>query len=250
MATNNILNNSLSGQTGTGTFVGSNAPTIVTPTIQQIYDANNNVICDFQLVANAVNYIQIENNDTTNPPGIFAEGSDTNIGLTLQAKGTGLVNINTLASSQAFYFATGTGNLHLTYFTFANTATTNIMTWPDSSGTILISAGTNQMDSGASLLLNKGTGSVSAAAVTINAQSGVITTGALTTAQYATEVFTLTNSLISSSSVVLMSIMGGTNTIPGVTVSATAGSGTSTVTLMNTNTSALNGTVIIGFSIF
>jgi hypothetical protein len=33
MATNNAVNTSLSGQTGTGTFVGSTSPTLVTPTL-------------------------------------------------------------------------------------------------------------------------------------------------------------------------------------------------------------------------
>ena len=33
MATNNSVNTSLSGQTGTGTFVGSTSPTLVTPAL-------------------------------------------------------------------------------------------------------------------------------------------------------------------------------------------------------------------------
>ena len=33
MATNNAVNTSLSGQTGTGTFVGSTSPTLVTPAL-------------------------------------------------------------------------------------------------------------------------------------------------------------------------------------------------------------------------
>jgi len=71
----------------------------------------------------------------------------------------------------------------------------------------------------------------------------------LTTAQYATSAFTLTNSAITTSSVINVSIMGGTNTTPGVTVSATAGAGSSTVTITNLNSAALNGTLLIGFEV-
>jgi len=106
----------------------------------------------------------------------------------------------------------------------------------------------NQMAAGADLALDKGTGTVAAGAVTVNHQAGVITTTSLTTAAGATATFTLTNSFITASSVITPSIMGGTNTTPGVDVSATAGAGTSTVTLTNTAaTAALNGTVIVGF---
>ena len=108
----------------------------------------------------------------------------------------------------------------------------------------------NVMASASKITLAKGTGTEVSNAVTISQQSGVITTVSLSTAQYATETITLTNTLIATTSVVIASIMGGTNTTPGVTVSATAGSGTSTIVLTNTNSAALNGTVIIGFAVF
>ena len=124
------------------------------------------------------------------------------------------------------------------------------MIFPDADGTILFTTGIQQLAVASSLLLDKGTGTESSNAVTISKQSGVITTVSLTTAQFFTETITLTNTLIGTNSVVITSIMGGTNTTPGVTVSATAGSGTSTIVLMNTNSAALNGTVIIGFAVF
>ena len=98
-------------------------------------------------------------------------------------------------------------------------------------------------------VLDKGTGTESSHAVTINHQSGVITTTSLTTAAGATETITLTNSAITTSSVVLVSVMGGTNSgTNALYLQATAGSGTSTIKLTNGDASAaLNGTVIIGF---
>lgn len=114
----------------------------------------------------------------------------------------------------------------------------------------ILDSGSQTMAVASNLALDKGTGTEVANAVTIDAQAGVITSAALTTAQYATETITLTNNKILTSSVVIASVMGGTNTTPGVTVSATAGSGTSTIVITNLNSSALNGTVIIGFAVF
>jgi len=50
--------------------------------------------------------------------------------------------------------------------------------------------------------------------------------------------------------VVIASVMGGTNTTQGISISATSGSGSSTIAITNLNSSALNGTVIIGFAVF
>jgi hypothetical protein len=101
-----------------------------------------------------------------------------------------------------------------------------------------------------SVLTQKGTGTVSTGAVTINDQSGVITTGSLTTAAAATTAVTFNNSKIVSTSVILVSLMGGTNTIPGVQLScvySSAGVATLNITNNNVAGSALNGTLLIGF---
>ena len=99
------------------------------------------------------------------------------------------------------------------------------------------------------ITMAKGTGTEAANAVTIDAQSGVITTSSLTTAAAAAYAITFTNSAITTSSVILMSLMGGTNTTQGIQLRAAAGNGTSSVSIYNNNVagSALNGTLIIGF---
>jgi hypothetical protein len=107
----------------------------------------------------------------------------------------------------------------------------------------------NQMAAGGEILLDKGTGTVSTGAVTINKQSGVIT-GTFTTAAAGTTSVTFNNSEITSTSVILVSLMGGSNTIPGVQLScAYASSGVATLVVTNNNVagSALSGTLIIGF---
>lgn len=94
-----------------------------------------------------------------------------------------------------------------------------------------------------------GTGTSTAGAATVNTQSGLVTTEALTTATAATYTFTLTNSLINASSVVLVTIAKGTATAgePAVHfVTPTAGSA---VILIRNDAAAaaLNGTIKIGF---
>lgn len=112
-------------------------------------------------------------------------------------------------------------------------------------------AATNQMASGADIALDKGTGTVSAGAVTINHQAGVITTTSLSTAGGGSATVTLTNSFISASSVINLQWMGGSNTVPNFTMSAVPSSGSATITIYNnTAATALNGTIIIGFNVF
>jgi hypothetical protein len=107
----------------------------------------------------------------------------------------------------------------------------------------------NQMAAGAEILLDKGTGTVSTGAVTINKQSGVITV-TVSTAATATTTVTFNNSEIASTSVILVSLMGGTNAIPGVQLSCvytSAGIADLLITNNNVAGSALSGTLIIGF---
>lgn len=101
------------------------------------------------------------------------------------------------------------------------------------------------------LTFQKATGTEAAGAVTVNAQSGVITTSALTTASNTSYAITLTNSAISASSVILCSLMGGTNTTRGVVISAIPGTGSAAISLENSGVAAaaLNGTVIFGFTV-
>ena len=74
------------GQTFTGvnTFT---SPKIIT----DVSDTNGNEIFKITATGSAVNEITIANAATGNPPIISATGSDTNIGITLTPKGTGIV---------------------------------------------------------------------------------------------------------------------------------------------------------------
>lgn len=63
-----------------------------------ILDVNGEYLFRYATVgASAVNYVQFTNNITGNPPQIDAEGSDTDINLALDGKGTGRVTLSDLA---------------------------------------------------------------------------------------------------------------------------------------------------------
>lgn len=99
-------------------------------------------------------------------------------------------------------------------------------------------------------ILTKVNGTESANAVTASGSAGVITTSALTTAAGGSYAITWTNTAITATSTIILSQMGGTNTRQPVILSATAGSGTSTLTIYNDDLiNALNGTVIIGYQV-
>jgi len=98
--------------------------------------------------------------------------------------------------------------------------------------------------------LTKGTATFSTNAATLNTQAGILTTASLTTASGSSATAqVLTNSLVNANSVCVCSVVGGTNTTLGVSVSAVCTAGTITFTIFNNGiaAAALNGTVIIAY---
>lgn len=162
----------LNNVTGSGKFVGSVSPTISNPILNnikstgastivvpnlngtmavsganqnvsfnqmnlaQINDVNGNTSMTFYPVPSAVNYISCINNITGSRPYFAAIGSDTNIGLQLNTKGTGQLVIGTESLTQPFIIASGTSKQHTTVFQMSNTAATRTVTFQDSSGTL------------------------------------------------------------------------------------------------------------------
>ena len=64
------------------------------PTAKAIADDSGNEYIKFVKTASAVNEISITNSATGNSPDLSATGGDTNIGLSLTTKGTGLIKLN------------------------------------------------------------------------------------------------------------------------------------------------------------
>ena len=78
--------------TGTGAIAGTFTGDVTGNLIGNILDSNGNELVKGTTTASAVNEITIANAATTNGPTISATGSDTDIDLNIEAKGTGVVN--------------------------------------------------------------------------------------------------------------------------------------------------------------
>ena len=87
----NIVDVGMVSETGVQTLTNK---TLTTPVIAQINDTNGNEELKFTTTASAVNEITITNAATGNRPDISVTGGDTNIGLSLTTKGTGLILFN------------------------------------------------------------------------------------------------------------------------------------------------------------
>lgn len=127
----------------------------------------------------------------------------------------------------------------------------SVISIPDpgaSTANFLLSAGTNTMAAGSSIVAAKVNGTEASNAVTASGMAGAITTSSLSTAGGSSYAITWTNTFISSTSTVLLTIAGGTNTTENITLKCAPGSGTATLTIYNnTAATALNGTIIISY---
>ena len=297
MVSINNVNNTLIGQTGTGTFVGSagatlSSPTFTTPALGT--PASGNLVNCTGYPATALSGITPVANGGTGTSTAFTLGS------VIFAGASGAYN-----QSNANFFwdnvnkrlgintATPTTPLDVRGPTYlcANFQTSNVA---DGSGSIGLT--TNDINAykmelsiggiGNGLGLNDGqlyiwngfgvqltltragvmtipgifnsagnvvtkvNGTESANTVTTNGSAGVITTSSLTTTAGGSYAITWTNSRITSASVIQVSWLSGTNTIPDIVFKATPGSGTAQLVIYNTNAALpLNGTLQIGYQI-
>jgi hypothetical protein len=97
-----------------------------------------------------------------------------------------------------------------------------------------------------------GTATATAGAATLQNQSGVVTSEALTTAAGANYTLTITNAKVTTSAVCFASVSNGTNTtVEPVVTRVTPGSGSLVVVVRNLHaTVALNGTIKIAYQIY
>jgi hypothetical protein len=89
------LASAVTDKTGTGALVFGTSPTLTTPVIGQINDANGNEILGLVPVTSATDYVAIKNGIGVGAPlHIYADGASANTGMHIQPKGTGLVTIS------------------------------------------------------------------------------------------------------------------------------------------------------------
>lgn len=129
----------------------------------------------------------------------------------------------------------------------------SVITIPDpgsATAKFVLDTGTTTMAAGSQIVLAKADGTEAANAVTASGNAGVITTSSLTTVGGSSYAITWTNTLITSTSVIGLTIQGGTNTTQNITFTVVPGAGTATLTIYNnTAATALNGTILIGYTV-
>jgi hypothetical protein len=109
----------------------------------------------------------------------------------------------------------------------------------------------NTFSGSGQIILAKANGAESTNAVTASGNAGVITTSSLTTAGGATYDITWTNTKITATSVIGLTIQGGTNTVQNITFTVVPGAGSAALTIFNnTAATSLNGTILIGYTVF
>jgi hypothetical protein len=91
------------------------------------------------LVESSVNYVAIESSATTLPVHILAQGTDANIGLHLQAKGTGFVNVQDGTDTTKRLRFGASGNTTGITTTLASSSTTSqTITLPNATGAVTL----------------------------------------------------------------------------------------------------------------
>jgi hypothetical protein len=128
MSTQNANSVAVTGGAIDGTTVGATTvaagsfSTLNSSGATRLGGASGNQSLQVNSVASAVNYAQIEGSVVGNGPTISAQGSDTNIGLVLSSKGTGVVALggSTVANSAAQFVPTASG---VNYVQFTGGAT-------------------------------------------------------------------------------------------------------------------------------
>lgn len=101
-----------------------------------IVGADGTTVFEMVNTALSVNHIRTTSQVTGVNPSLSAQGTDTNIGISLIGKGTGAISLISGALTQPLLIYSGTSNQHITRFNMANTAQDRSVTWQDANGTV------------------------------------------------------------------------------------------------------------------
>lgn len=151
----------------------------------------------------------------------------------------------------------GVANTGNTVTTISNAAMgqASVVSIPDpgtATANFVLDTGITNMAAGSQIIFAKANGTESTGVITANGQAGIVTTSSLTTAAGATTSITFNNSFITSTSAILVSIMGGTNMIVGAEIGCNyASPGVATINITNNSAGgfSFNGTQVLGYVI-
>jgi len=112
----------------------------LTSTIAQptgIADTSGNLVLGFNYIGSSVNYLTLHNAVTTNFPGITISGTDTNIGMLVDAKGSGYLLFRSPTGSNFLQFVPNSGsNSFRGIFDLPTITANRTYTFQDASGTV------------------------------------------------------------------------------------------------------------------
>ena len=121
-----------------------------TPYLTSVNDISGNINAAFVSGgALSVNYVQFVSGLTGAAAALQANGSDTDVGLTIATKNAGAMGFQTTATSNQYVFYSGAAYQHSSIMSFPSTAVARTYTWPDATGTVALT-------SGASGIINSG----------------------------------------------------------------------------------------------
>lgn len=137
------LASAITDETGTGSVVFNNSPSLTSPRFADwgyIADQNGNEMLAFNSNASAVNYLEIENGATGNPPHLRSRGDDANIGLHLVGKGTGEVSVCDAVdeTKRLRFWLSNNGTGIITTLRSNSTGTSKTIDLPNASGELFI----------------------------------------------------------------------------------------------------------------
>ena len=137
----------VASSTGTTNVVLSGSPTITTPVIAQINDANGNETLKLASIASAVNEVTIENAATGNAVHISATGGDVSVGLHLAGKGaSGYVNVQDSVDATKRIMFNASGGTTNTRTMLSSTQTVDrTISLPDATDTLVGKATTDTL---------------------------------------------------------------------------------------------------------
>lgn len=237
--------------------------------VNVVFDQSANI--DWTAISNQNKHVTFESRGTAagaysyfgHYSGGYVKFQDSGVGTSAQLLGAGSVSVSSnggasLSLYGSFTLQGGQSSSISTYGT-AKTLTIDTTggTYLYKSSTLVADFGVTSptaltMATGTKLTLDSGTATGSGLAVTLNKQVGVITTEALTTGAQTSDTYTVTNSLVSSSSRIFCQPMKGSNTVPYALLNVTPGTGSFTIQIYNlypAGGGALNGTVVFSFKI-
>lgn len=269
MATNNAVNTSLQGQTGTGTFVGASSPTLTTPNISQINISSGNPALALGNAGSSQDILAIT--AVTGQPQMTCIGASTNMNMLLSPKGSGALILSTGAGGiTPLWIYSGTTAQRLSRFVFADISATTDFTFPNTSGTVALTTPTTSWtptftftspgDLSVSYASRQGFYSISGSVVTVSFFLGLTPT--FTTASGGLQITGLPVASSSSTNYYGAGVIGGTTawTAPAGTTSFgftnlggtsyisvnASGSGVAVASLVATNITSGNNLTIAG----